>query len=250
MPIFSFLLPVFKIKKSEELSIKKRIIVDILSLIAIGSIDVSLLIVYIGVFLVIEGLYYYFEYRRRQTAIFDRIAITSIVVTSIMAIFGFLMKTELLTMSETLNALYVQKLGMTAKEINEIFMYIRENSLFLLFIYVGITTYLSYYFLKRKSYFKWEISYIWVVPYIITFFIINIFKFDNFYINNIFNITKVMYILFGIKVMASFFGKRINFKGLPKILSVVLALNFPTITFILGVIKSFNFKMKVRVIKK
>lgn len=250
MPITSFLLPVFKIKKISSLNMKQQIIVNLLAIAAIGFFDKTFLVIYVGFFLLSEGLYYFFKRAKKEIAIFDRIFVTSILVTAVMSIFALTVKSEILTVAEMIKAMYIQKVGINAREAEEIFNFIKNNSLFLLFVYSGVSTYLSYYFLERKSYFNWEVSYKWVIPYIVTFFTINIFKINNFYVNNILEITKVMYILFGIKVMSSFIGKRIEIKGVPKILSLALAFNFPTAAFILGVIKSFNFKMKVKVIKK
>ena len=61
LPVTSFLLPVYKIKKMQNLSIKKNILANIVAMIVITFINPLLLAVYILFYLSIELLYYYFN---------------------------------------------------------------------------------------------------------------------------------------------------------------------------------------------
>ena len=78
MPIFSFLLPVYKIKKMRELDFRQKVLINIIAIMLIILMNPMLLSIYIGFFIVIELFYYYFEKINYSVKKFDRITITAL----------------------------------------------------------------------------------------------------------------------------------------------------------------------------
>lgn len=249
VPFVSFMLPVYKIKKMRKLNIRGRIVANILAMGAIALMDVTLLFAYIGVFIVIETLYYYFEKFKSDMGIFDRMFISTSVVTCLALIFSLLVTKDTAAIMEANKNLYVDVMKLDPKQVEEIFSYISKNSLFIMFIYSFICNYLTYFTLKSETYGAWEMSYKWIIIYMLAFFSTRFIGSENFYLNNLLNISKTMYMVFGIKVICSIFGKKFSIKGVTKFLAIMIAATFPTAVFILGALNSFNM-VKLRIEKK
>ncbi|MGL4307427.1 hypothetical protein [Cetobacterium sp. SF1] len=248
MPLVSFILPVYKIKKMSTLGIKERLIVNVIAMGILAYLDLMFLLLYVTFFLVIEGLYYYFKNFKNNIGIFDRIFITSIITTAIMGLYSYFIKDDIYSTMKMLKAVYETKFGMSPTEIQRAFNILKDYYIFTLFIYSGIATYFTYYILERNNYKNWEISYKWTILYMIGFFVEKYIKSDIFYGTNILEIGKLIYIIFGIKVIYSMLNQRINLTGINKIVSVIIGGTFPSLTFILGAIKSFN--IRIRIIRK
>ena len=249
VPFLSFLLPVYKIKKMRTMNIKSRLVANFLSMAAIGIFDISLLLAYIGVFLVIEILYYYFEKFKPTMAIFDRIFISTSIITALALVFSLIVVKDSAVIMEANKNLYTEVLKMDPNQTEEVFKYISNNSLFIMFIYSFMCNYFTYFNLNSKTYGIWGVSYKWTLIYIVTFFSTKFMGSENFYLNNLLNISKLMYMIFGIKVIYSMFGKKFSIKGLTKILAVLTAAMFPTAVFIIGAVKSFDV-IKINIEKK
>lgn len=249
VPFLSFLLPVYKIKKMSSLSIKERLGVNILAMIMLGFLDPIFLVMYLGFFIVIELLYYYFKNFRNNVGIFDRITITTIVITAIMGLYSYFVRTDLNASVEILKGIYSQKLSLSNVEIERIFKVLKENYIFILFIYSGISTYFTYYILDRDSYANWRISYKWTILYIIGFAINRFMKTDNYIGENIIEIVKLIYVVYGIKIVYSILNKMFKFSIVNNIISIMAAIMMPNIIFIIGALKSFDI-IKVKITKK
>ncbi|MBC2856636.1 MAG: hypothetical protein RR191_00285 [Cetobacterium sp.] len=248
IPFLSFTLPVYKIKKMSKLGIKERLLVNLLAGLILLFLDPLFLVVYIGFFIVVEMLYYYFRNFKPEVAIFDRIFITSLTVTLIMGLYSYFIKDDLTNSLETLKVFYSTNLNFTTDEVNMIIDFLKSNYLFLLFVYSAISTYFTYYILEGKNYKNWGISYKWTILYIVGFIVNKFIKIDNYYDKNLLSISKLIYIIFGIRVCYTILSQKINFKVINKVLAVAVAASFPTAVFIVGALKSFN--VKVRITKK
>ena len=117
---------------------------------------------------------------------------------------------------------------------------IKDSSIYYIFIYSILTVFMMYVSLDIKDYSEWKISFEWLLLYVIGYFIIHLFKIDNFYINNIFDIGECIFVFFGIKTLYSMFSKKIKYKGLSNMLAVTVALLFPYGTFLIGVLGGFK----------
>ncbi|MCK5779741.1 MAG: hypothetical protein KAH04_01915, partial [Psychrilyobacter sp.] len=231
VPLASFLLPVYKIKKMPKLNLKDRVVVNLIASIGIYLFDSKLFYVYIGFYLFIEGLYYIFE--RSSMDIFDRIFISTIGSTVI----GYFLLINLVgTPTETMSLMekiYSEYLKLDPTVLKKIMEYIKTNLLFIVFTYVLVINYFTYFLLKGKEYRKWKMSYLWIILFIATFFIWKVLKIDNFYIKNIYSISTLIYVIYGVKVLYSMVRARIKWKIYGKVLAIVTALFFPIAVFIL-----------------
>ena len=247
VPFLSFLLPVYKVKKMSTMSGKKKIGANLAAMAVISIIDLRLLPFYIGIFLVIETLYYYFKEIRPEVAIFDRIMISTSIVTVFTIGMTLMLIGNVTEMLEVNKSIYMKLLEIDAKQIDEIFQIFKDNSIFIMFIYSFICNYLTYFVLDSKTYRNWNMSYKWILLYIVTFFATAVVRIDNFYIDNIFKISKLIYVVFGIKVIYTLLRGRVNrLKGIAKMAAVLTAATFPTVVFLLGALKSFNIKPNIQ----
>jgi len=238
IPLGSFVLPIYKIKKMPMLSSKNRLLANFISGSVIYFIDNKLFFVYIGFFLLLEGLYYLFE--KTSIEIFDRIFIS----TAITTVVGYLLMRTFIGTSDDLIVIiegtYKEYLSLDQITISTMVSYIKQHLLFIMFTYSLVINYFTYFVLKGKGYRKWNISYLWVLIYIVTFFIDKTLKIDNFYVKNLYSITTLVYIIYGIKVLYSIFRKKIKWKIYGKGLAIATACLFPIGIFILGVMNSFG----------
>lgn len=247
MPLLSWCLPYYKIKKLKEKGLKTNIIVNIFAMLAIGWVDYHILVPYILVYGVIEGLYWYFEKNTKiKVEMFDRIFITAILVTTFMVIIGYVNNIQVGENLAKIKEIYEQQTTFTKFEIDLAFKYIKENILYLGVVYTTYTTFLVYYLIEKKSYYKWEVSYYWLIPYIILFFLERYGNIDSILITNGLEIFKIVYILYFMRAMASFFAIKIKYQGFCFALGFVTAMLFPNISFIFGVIAS---EVKIRIYK-
>ena len=247
VPFLSFLLPVYKIKKMSILSVKKKISVNLAAMAIISIIDLRLLPFYIGIFLVIETLYYYFKKVKPEVAIFDRILISTSIVTVFTMGLTLLLIGDTTDMLEVNKAVYMKMLDIDGKQLEDIFNMFRNNSIFIVFIYSFICNYFTYFILESKTYRNWNMSYKWILVYIGAFFATTVVKIDNFYIENIFKISKLIYVVFGIKVVYTLLRGRLDrFRGIAKMTAILTAATFPTAVFFLGALKSFNIKLNIQ----
>jgi len=245
IPLGSFVLPAYKIKKMPELNSRDRLLVNLISSGIIYFIDDKLFFIYIGFFLLLEGLYYIFE--KTTIKIFDRILISTIVTTAMGYLFmnTFVGNTDQLIL--IMENIYREYLSLDQSVIATMMGYIKQDLLFIIFTYSLVINYFTYFILKGKEYRKWDISYLWVLVYIVTFFIDKTLKIDNFYVKNLYSISTLIYVIYGIKVLYSIFREKIKWKIYGKILAIVTACFFPIGIFILGVMNSFGIiKIKKR----
>ncbi len=247
IPIGSFILPVYKIKNMPKLSSKDRVVSNIISGGVIYYIDSKLFFIYIGIFLLLEGLYYVFE--RTNIKTFDRILISTIATTAV----GYLLMRGLVgTPSEFIQIMeniYKEYLSVDIATLGTIMSYIKGHLLFIMFTYLLVINYLTYFILKGKSYRKWDISYLWVIIYIGTFFMGKTLKIENFYITNLYDISSLIYVIYGVKVLYSMFRTKLKWRIYGKVLAILTACFFPIVIFLLGVLNSFKI-IKIEIKRK
>lgn len=245
IPLGSFILPVYKIKKMPRLNSKNRLFTNLISGGVIYFIDDKLFFVYIAFFLLLEGLYYVFE--RTSIEIFDRIFIS----TTLTTVMGYLlMRTFIGTPNDLmiiLDGMYREYLVLDPAMITTMMSYIKQHLLVVMFTYSLVINYFTYFILKGKEYREWNISYLWILIYIVTFFIDKTLKIDNFYVKNLYSITTLIYVIYGIKVLYSMLRKKIKWRVYGQILAIVTAYLFPISIFILGVMNSFGM---IKIIKR
>lgn len=242
MPVMSFALPVYKIKKMKNFTFRQKIIANLIAMIVIGIIDPMLLILYIGFFITIEVAYYYFKKIKYSIKKFDRMILTTILITIFMSMLILFLKEDINKNIQLLMEIYEKNLDLTKVESLEIFNGIKESIIFYIFTYSMLCVFLTYVSLDVLDYENWEISFEWLLLYIIPYFLIKIWKIENFYILNIMDIGEIIFIFFGIKTIYKFLGENIKYKAINNMLAIISALLFPFGTFIIGVLGGFQNK--------
>jgi hypothetical protein len=238
VPMGSFILPVYKIKNMPKLDSKDRLFANLISGGVIYFIDDKLFFMYVGFFLVLEGAYYIFE--RTNIAIFDRILITTIITTLVdYAYIGAFVGTPA-NLIKLMDKTYSEYMNLDKEALKIVINYMKDNLMFIIFTYLLIINYLTYFLLKGKSYRKWKISYLWIILYIGTFFVEKTLHIENFYIKNLYKITTLVYVIYGIRVLYTIFRKKLKMRVYGKLLAIATAIYFPIIIFILGAINSFG----------
>lgn len=92
----------------------------------------------------------------------------------------------------------------------------------------------------KKNIENWKLSYLWVMPYLIIFFMKKLGMFDGYIIENILNVSKTMFIFFGMICVYQNINKKIKNSLLSKIIVLMGAMLFSLAFFIYGVLKSLK----------
>lgn len=240
MPVMSFALPIYKIKKMKNFTPKEKLIVNIVVMGIIALINPLLLFFYVGFFLTVEFLYEYFNYRLSNVKKFDRIVVISLVVTLLMGGLLFYIKDDIINNMEYLMEFYEKNFQLSKTESISVFNDMKANSLYYLFFYSILSIFTMYVSLDLNDYEEWKISFEWLLLYIGSYFVIHLLKVNNFFINNLLNIGETIFIFYGIKSIYSILSKKISFKGLNNMIAIMIAILFPFGTFVLGVFEGFK----------
>ena len=246
MPFLSWVLPYYKIKKLENANLKTKIIANIVALAAIAWVDIHFLVTYIGVFVSIEILYYILKKYGKNIQYFDKIFITSLIIGAGVCVYIYFNRVGLNIGFEQLKNLYLQKTTFTQYEVDMAFKYIKDNFTYLVFAYLNMTVFLTYYFLNKESFLKWEVSYLWLVPYVIIFFIEKYTSLGGNLISNILEVLKIVYIMYFMKIVASILNEKVKKQSLCFTVGVFLALISPEFAFIFGALAS---GIKIKIVK-
>ncbi|MDX8335521.1 MULTISPECIES: hypothetical protein [Cetobacterium] len=246
MPFLSWVLPYYKIKKLENADLKTKIIANIVALAAIGWIDVNFLITYIGVFISIEILYYALKKYGNRLQTIDKIFTTSLIIGIGICIYMYFNRVSLHIGFEQLKSLYLQKTSFTQYEVDMAFKYIKDNFVYLIFAYMNMTVFLTYYFLNKKSFFQWNVSYLWLIPYVVFFFLEKYTTIGGAIPGIIVDIIKIVYIMYFMKIVASILNDKIKKQSICFTIGVFLALVSPEFAFIFGALAS---GIKIKIVK-
>lgn len=246
IPVTSFILPVYKIRKMRRLTFKSKILANIIAMIVIGAISYKLLILYLIFFILIEVLYHYFDKINPAVEKFDRIVIISIAVTILMGAFTYLVRDDLQAGMNLIGEFYTEYLELNPVEVKAIFTSLKENILFYIFDYSMLCVFFLYVCVDLINYQKWKISFGWLLLYIVPFFIAHIFDISNFYTINILKIGELIFTFYGIKTVYSFLTRYIKFKFLNNFVAFALAIQFPFLMFIIGVLGGFFTKKNIK----
>lgn len=246
MPFLSWVLPYYKIKKLEKADLKTKIIANIVALAAIGWIDTHFLVTYVGVFISIEILYYILKKYGKNIQYFDKIFIISLLIGTGICIYIFFNRVTLNAGFEQLKNLYLQKTTFSQYEVDMAFKYIKNNFIYLVFAYLNMTVFLVYYFLHKEDFFGWEVSYLWLIPYICIFFIGKYTSFGGNLVTNILEVLKIVYIMYFMKIVANILYEKVKKQSLCFVIGVFLGLISPEFAFIFGALAS---GIKIKIVK-
>lgn len=247
-PLASFVFPVYKIRANEKLSPKEIFIVNTALFLIIGLVSKFTLIFYVSLFLVIEVFYHIFEKLKIKAKMFDRMIITTLVSTGMLILFLGQVGDTAEILKKTITDVYINQYGMSQRDLGLIFNYMAKYKIFLLYLYNGTIVYLSHLFLKKEEYKDWKISYQWLVPYIIAFFVSKYAGFGRAISANVIAILKITYALYGIKLIYNLINSKIKSSVISQVGALILGFYFSGITFIIGALECFDF-IKIHIVK-
>lgn len=240
VPLISFVLPVYKISKIDKLPTQKILWSNVLAMAIISGFNWHVLLVYLFFFIPIEFMYLFFNKKVFDNfKEFDKIIIVAFMITIIITIAAFLTKVQLIQQFHIIMNLYRENFGFTPTQISDIWIMINQNWLLYIFSYSMIIVYFMYSILDFKSYLNWDISFGWLLLYIIPFLVIRVIHINNFYISNTMRIGEVIFMFYGIKSMFKFLSKYIKYRFLKDFISFGIAVVMPFSAFLIGVIGAF-----------
>lgn len=248
-PTTGFLLPIYKIKKLKNLSKNKRLMVEILVIVALFLLSPQLLVLYLVFFLAMEFLYNILKkYNFKE---YDRIVLNSFIITIMSVGIIYYNRAELIANFQYIFEIYEKNLNLDLLKLDfsSILYDVKSNLVYYTFIYVFFNIYVLHLYFERENYRKWEISFYWVLLYIIPFFLLKI-KIDNFYLKNILEVTKLVYCFYGVNGIYNNLSKIILEKSGSKLFNevfvlmmvFVIATSIYPYMFIIGVVYSYFYK--------
>lgn len=238
-PPLGVILPIYKIKKLQFSSVRDHLIVNGIAIAISAIVDYNFTIVYFA-FLLPELLYYYINAKYSHLKIFDRINIIALFTTAGFAIcYYFIFESAGIGFDE-LREIYEKNLQLSAKELNSAFAFIKDYSIYLLFIYSIFMVYIIYFYFNFLTFFYWEISYLWILPYLILFLGKHLDLFQGVYVENALKIVQVMFIPYGVKAIYLTLLRRFNRRFLCKFITVFILAYSPYVTFVYGVLSSLK----------
>ncbi|MGL6066125.1 MAG: hypothetical protein ACRC0R_03525 [Cetobacterium sp.] len=246
MPFLSWILPFYKIKKLEKANLKTKIITNIVAILAIGYVDIKFLITYLAVFVLIEVLYYIFKKYGIKLNEFDKIFITTLIVGTLISIYVYFNRVGFNLSFEQLKEVYINKTSFTKNEVESAFKFMKNNFTYLIYIYISMTVFLTYYFLDKENFLEWNISYFWLIPYIIVFFIDKYSPLAGNLTETILNISKLIYSLYFIKIITVILNLKVKKESICFVVGVLVTLISPDLAFIFGGLAS---GIKIKVVK-
>ncbi|WP_027129004.1 hypothetical protein [Fusobacterium perfoetens] len=247
-PLISFIFPVYKIKSNKTMNSKEIFITNIATLFFISILSKFSMMLYVSVFLVIEAFYYGFEISKIKIKIYDRIILTSLVSTGLILFFLGYAGEAIEVLKKTASDIYVNQYGFSQRDLSIILKYLSEYRIFLIFMYSGLVTYLTYLSVMKDTYNQWKISYEWLILYIVAFFIERYSSYGKILAMNVLEIVKISYTLYGIKLIYTLVNSKTKMNLISQGISFIVGFYFSGITFVLGALECFDF-LKIQVIK-
>ncbi|MGL5963493.1 MAG: hypothetical protein ACRCZ9_01575 [Fusobacteriaceae bacterium] len=240
-PPLGVLLPIYKIKKLGNLSIKDQLIVNGVALAMVSFLDFNFSMVYLA-FLVPELGYYLIVSKMRNLNVFDRIILVTLVTTAIFfSIYYYIFVNSAISF-ETLKDIYEKNAQLNGQDLETAFTYIRDYSFYLTFLYSFFIVFFVCFFFNRDTFKYWEITYLWIVPYIILFFIKYFGVFEGIYIENALKILQVIFIPYGLKSLYITLYTFSKNTLLSRVATILIFIYNPHLFFIYGVICSGGIK--------
>lgn len=208
---------------------------------SIGA-DRILMMIFIGIYAIIELIYILLK-KYNLFGTFDKINISSIIATVFVFLLYFYYKE---TFHEYFEMLKIFNKEQMSHEFFAIYYEVIEKyALYILFIYIFIMTGITYVLTERKNIPNWEMSYIYLVLYIVFVVISDIFKIKNIYMENAIAAIRFVYMIYGIKVAFYYLKRKVKYKFLIIFTVIVITKVFPLGTFIVGALGSFNLKLSL-----
>ena len=246
IPFLTYLIPYYKITKVNLYKKKYSLAINIVVSLILYVISPSFLIYYLIFPYTMEFTFYLFNKLTRRIQVYNRIVIMSIIPTTLILIYLYINRVEIINIINLLPQLEeFKKLGAeNIYRFQETMIYISQNIVSQVFKYVFLATFFLFLTLIPGTYKLWKLSCYWIVPYILILWsqrFLNI-SHNIFWENNIVEIIKYIFVWYGIKnlyVLIEKIGVKSNI--LKHGVSMLLGLSYPMIAFVIGALASFEF---------
>lgn len=246
LPFLTYLIPYYKITKVNLYKKKYSLAINIVVSLILYVISPSFLIYYLIFPYTMEFTFYLFNKLTRRIQVYNRIVIMSIIPTTLILIYLYINRVEIINIINLLPQLEeFKKLGAeNIYRFQETMIYISQNIVSQVFKYVFLATFFLFLTLIPGTYKLWKLSCYWIVPYILILWsqrFLNI-SHNIFWENNILEIIKYIFVWYGIKnlyVLTEKIGVKSNI--LKHGVSMLLGLSYPMVAFVVGALVSFEF---------
>ena len=246
IPFLTYLIPYYKITKVNLYKKKYSLAINIVVSLILYVISPSFLIYYLIFPYTMEFTFYLFNKLTRRIQVYNRIVIMSIIPTTLILIYLYINRVEIINIINLLPQLEeFKKLGAeNIYRFQETMIYISQNIVSQVFKYVFLATFFLFLTLIPGTYKLWKLSCYWIVPYILILWsqrFLNI-SHNIFWENNIVEIIKYIFVWYGIKnlyVLIEKIGVKSNI--LKHGVSMLLGLSYPMAVFVIGALASFEF---------
>ena len=246
IPFLTYLIPYYKITKVNLYKKKYSLAINIVVSLILYVISPSFLIYYLIFPYTMEFTFYLFNKLTRRIQVYNRIVIMSIIPTTLILIYLYINRVEIINIINLLPQLEeFKKLGAeNIYRFQETMIYISQNIVSQVFKYVFLATFFLFLTLIPGTYKLWKLSCYWIVPYILILWsqrFLNI-SHNIFWEKNIVEIITYIFVWYGIKnlyVLIEKIGVKSNI--LKHGVSMLLGLSYPMVAFVIGALASFEF---------
>ena len=246
IPFLTYLIPYYKITRVNLYKKKYSLAINILVALILFHISPSFLIYYLIFPYTMEFTFYLFNKLSRRIQVYNRIVIMSIIPTTLILIYIYINRVEIIRIINLLPQLEeFKKLGIEyIRKFQETMMDISQNIVFQVFKFVFLATIFLFLTLIPATYKMWKLSCYWIIPYVVILWsqrFLNI-SHNIFWENNILEVIKYIFVWYGIKnlyVLIEKIGVKSNI--LKHGVSMLLGLSYPMVAFVIGALASFEF---------
>ena len=246
IPFLTYLIPYYKITRVNLYKKKYSLAINILVALILFHISPSFLIYYLIFPYTMEFTFYLFNKLSRRIQVYNRIVIMSIIPTTLVLIYIYINRVEIIRIINLLPQLEeFKKLGIEyIRKFQETMMDISQNIVFQVFKFVFLATIFLFLTLIPATYKMWKLSCYWIIPYVVILWSQRFLSISHniFWENNILEVIKYIFVWYGIKnlyVLIEKIGVKSNI--LKHGISILFGLSYPMVVFVIGALASFEF---------
>ena len=246
VPFLTYLIPYYKITKVNLYKKKYSLAINILVALILFRINPGYLLIYLIFPYAMEFMFYLFNKIAKRIQVFNRIVLMSIVPSILISFYLYFnmdrinyITTNLPRMTNIVEWVGIENISI----LQESMALVSNYYIFGAFFVVILANFFLFLTLIPMTYKLWKISCYWIIPYILILWAHKYNMSANILLeNNILEIIKWIYVLYGIKVIYNL-TEKIGVKSdiLKHGISMLLGLGYPMVAFIIGALASFEF---------
>ena len=246
VPFLTYLIPYYKITKVNLYKKKYSLAINILVALILFRINPGYLLIYLIFPYTMEFMFYLFNKIAKRMQVFNRIVLMSIVPSILISFYLYFnmdrinyITTNLPRMTNIVEWVGIENISI----LQESMALVSNYYIFGAFFVVILANFFLFLTLIPMTYKLWKISCYWIIPYILILWAHKYNMSANILLeNNILEIIKWIYVLYGIKVIYNL-TEKIGVKSdiLKHGISMLLGLGYPMVAFIIGALASFEF---------